>query len=252
MDKLLAEIAAKKAEYDRLRQERPAGTLAAWEHSHDIELTYSSNAIEGNTLSAVETLLVIEKGITIGGKPLKDHLEAIDHFEALAYVRDLARQHTPLGEIDIRNLHSLVVRRSLPETAGQYADTGRFILTDAGQHFFPSPAEIPGLMGDFAAWLKTAKPSPETAFRAHRDFVTIHPFRDGNGRTGRLLMNLLLLRADYPPIAIRPEDRPAYLRALQAAQADGGAAAFDTLMYERLDATLGEYLRALGANAGPG
>ncbi len=85
----------------------------------------------------------------------------------------------------------------------------------------------------------------ETAFDAHRDFVAIHPFRDGNGRAGRLLMNLVLLRAGYPPIAVRPEDRPAYIRALQDAQAGHGADAFNTLHYERLDATLADYIRAL-------
>lgn len=245
MDNLLEDIAAKKAEFDRLRRAKAADALDSWEHTHDIELTYTSNAIEGNTLSPIETTLVIENGITIGGKPLKDHLEAIDHFEAIAYVRDLARQATPIGELDIRNLHSLVVRRSLPENAGRYTDAARYVLTDSGRHYFPTPAEVPALMGDFAAWLKTAPVTPETAFRAHRDFVTIHPFTDGNGRTGRLLMNLFLMRGGYPPIAIRPEDRPTYIRALQTAQAGGGNDAFDRLMYERLDATLGDYLSAL-------
>lgn len=245
MDALLNHIAALKAEYDRLRKEKPADALTSWEHTHDIELTYASNAIEGNTLGPVETMLVVEKGITIGGKPLKDHLEAIDHFEALVYVRDLARCGTPLTEMDVRTLHGLVVRRSLPKGAGRYAQSGRFVVTDAGPHHFPSPAEIPALMGDFSAWMKSAPATPETAFRAHRELVSIHPFGDGNGRTARLLMNLLLLRGGYPPISIRPEDRPSYLRALQTAQAGGEAEAFERLMYERLAATLGEYVSAL-------
>ena len=91
------------------------GLLGKLEHYYDVELTYTSNAIEGNTLSAVETTLVIEKGITIGGKPLKDHLEALDHYDAIRYVRDLARQGAQLTESDVRNLHKLVVRRSAPE-----------------------------------------------------------------------------------------------------------------------------------------
>src|SRR5665213_272715 len=121
MDELRTAIASKKAEFDRL-QARTLGALANLEHAHDLELTYTSNAIEGNTLSAAETALVIEQGITIGGKPLKDHLEAIDHFDALRYVRDLARERMPLGEGDIRNLHRLVMQRSNPEIAGRYAD----------------------------------------------------------------------------------------------------------------------------------
>jgi Fic family protein len=245
-DALLRQIAAKKTELDQLRG-RTADGQTGLEHTQDIELTYTSNAIEGNTLTAVETTLVIENGITIGGKPLKDHLEAVDHFGALQYVRKLAHQTGALTEMDVRNLHRLVMLRSDPNEAGQYASTVRYVLTDTppGRHYFPAPAEIPARMGDFANWLRTAPMTPQTAFDAHRELVSIHPFRDGNGRTGRLLMNLILLRGGYPPIAVRPEDRVAYLDALQRAQGSGDAAAFNRLLYERLDATLGEHLSAL-------
>jgi Fic family protein len=129
---------------------RAPGGLSNFEHMQDLELTYTSNAIQGNTLTAVETTLVVKKGITIGGKPLKDHLEAVDHFEALHYVRELARQTDPRTELDARNLHRLVVLRPAPEIAGRYADQGRLLLTDAGRHGFPSPEEVPARMGDFA------------------------------------------------------------------------------------------------------
>lgn len=252
MDKLQAQIAARKAELDRLRARTPHG-LDNLEHVHDLELTYTSNAIEGNTLSAAETTLVVEQGITIGGKPLKDHLEAIDHYEAIRYVRALARRGTPLTESGVRNLHSLVVKRSQPEIAGHYADQGRYVLTDTGRHSFPSPAKVPALMGDFARWLGAAPDTPETAFTAHRRLVDIHPFNDGNGRTARLLMNLILIRGGYPPVAVRPEDRPAYIKALQQAQTGQGDAAFNRLLDERLDATLEAYVSALReALPGPG
>ncbi len=241
---LLAQIAARKAELDRLRPLSPKG-LSNLEHVYDLELTYTSNAIEGNTLTAAETMLVIEKGITIGGKPLKDHLEAVDLYDALRYARALAQRDTVLTEADVRQLHSLVVRRSAPDIAGRYADQGRYVLTDTGRHAFPSPAEVPALMGDFAAWMAAAPDTPETAFTAHRRLVDIHPFNDGNGRTARLLMNLILLRGGYPPVAVRPLDRPAYINALQQAQAAQGSAAFDRLLCERLNETLGEYLSAL-------
>ncbi len=248
MEELLHRIAAKKAEPDRLRPLLAAG-LSNLEHAHDLELTYTSNAIEGNTLTAAETTLVVEQGITIGGKPLKDHLEAVDHYDAIRYVRQLARQGTPITEMDVRTLHGLVVKRSAPEIAGRYADQGRFVLTETGRQSFSAPAEVPALMGDFAAWLGVAPEGPATAFAAHRRLVEIHPFNDGNGRTARLLMNLVLLRGGYPPVAVRPEDRPAYVRALQ----EEGAADFDRLLYERLDATLGEYLiAAKEALAAPG
>jgi Fic family protein len=244
MDNLLERIAAKKAELDRLRHE-PDARLGNLEHVHDLELTYTSNAIEGNTLSAAETALVIEKGITVGGKPLRDHLEAIDHYDAIRYVRALARQPRPLTESDVRQLHHLVVRRSQPAIAGRYADQARYVLTEKGRHAFPSPAEVPALMGDLARWLGAAADTPKSAFDAHRRLVEIHPFNDGNGRTARLLMNLLLIRGGYPPIAVRPEDRVAYISALQEAQAGRGAEAFDRLLYRRLDTTLDEYLSAL-------
>ncbi len=102
-------------------------------------------------------------------------------------------------------------------------------------------------MGDFAQWLASAPDTPESAFMAHQRLVDIHPFNDGNGRTARLLMNLILIRGGYPPVAVRPEDRPDYIRALQQAQAGHGSKSFNDLLYERLDATLGEYLSALQA-----
>jgi Fic family protein len=220
--------------------------LSKLEHYYDIELTYTSNAIEGNTLSAVETAIVIEQDVTIGGKPLKDHLEALDHYDAIRYVRELARkQLAPLTELDVRNLHSLVVKRSRPDIAGRYADLARYVRTETGRHMFPSPAEIPALMGDFAVWLRSAPDTPDTSFTAHRRLVDIHPFNDGNGRVARLLMNLILIRAGYPPIAVRPEDRPTYIQSLQQAQAGEGTDAFDALLYSRLDATLDEYLSTL-------
>jgi len=246
MERLLAAIAAKKAELDALRVRVPGGT-PNFDHSQDLELTYTSNAIEGNTLTAVETTMVIEQGITVAGKPLKDHLEAIDHFEAIGYVRALARHAGPLTEMDVRSLHRLVMLRSNSAIAGCYADQGRYVLTDAGRHSFPSPAEIAALMGDFAQWLGTAADTPDSAFAAHRRLVDIHPFNDGNGRTARLLMNLLLIRGGYPPVAVRPEDRLAYIAGLQQAQAGGGTEAFDLLLYERLDATLAEYVSAARA-----
>jgi Fic family protein len=224
-----------------------AEALSRLEHYYDIEITYTSNAIEGNTLSPVETTLVIERGVTIGGKPLKDHLEALDHYDAIRYVRELAREKRPLMEIDVRNLHRLVVQRSRPDMAGRYADLARYVRNETGRYDFPSPAEIPALMGDFAQWLAMAADTPEDAFLAHRRLVDIHPFNDGNGRPARLLMNLILIRGGYPPIAVRPEDRPAYIHALQQSQAGRGSESFNNLLYERLDATLGEYLNVLHA-----
>ena len=241
---LITGVEEKKAQLDRLRP-LSRGALKNLEHAHDLELTYTSNAIEGNTLTQIETNLVIEQGITIGGKKLKDHLEAIDHYDAVGYVRAIAGRDSPLTESDVRSLHALVMKRSDPAIAGSYATSNRYVNTDRGRHAFPSPAEIPALMGDFAAWLRDAPATPETAFTAHHRLVDIHPFNDGNGRTARLLMNLVLIRGGYPPVAVRPEDRLGYLNALQEAQAREGDEGFKRLLYQRLDSTLGEYLSAL-------
>ena len=119
------------------------------------------------------------------------------------------------------------------------------MLTGTGRHSFPAPVEVPALMGDLSRWLEAAPDTPRTAFAAHYRLVEIHPFDDGNGRTARLSMNLILIRGDYPPVAVRPEDRPAYLRALEDAQAGKGLERFDRLLYERLEATLAEYLAAV-------
>src|SRR5260370_36362380 len=156
MKKLFQDIAAKKAELDLLRPLAPDG-LTNFEHSRDLELTYTSNAIEGNTLTAAETTLVIERGITVARKPLKDHMEAIDHYDAIRYVRGLARRETPLTEMDIVGVYRLVGLRSRPDIAGSYADQGCHVLTDSGRYAFPSPAQVPALMDDFPAWLRDAR-----------------------------------------------------------------------------------------------
>ena len=241
LSEIVARIEATKARLDALRPRAPLFNL---DHSHDLELTYTSNAIEGNTLTAAETTLVIEQGITIAGKPLKDHLKAIDHHGAIQYAQDIARQTAPLTEMDLGSLHRLVLLRSRPQIAGRYAGQGRYVLTDTGRHAFPSPAEIPALMGEFAGWLATAPDTPQAAFDAHRHLVDIHPFDDGSGCTARLLMILILIRGSYPPVAVRPEDRRAYTIGLQQGQSGHGSDAFDLLLYGRLDATLQEHLGA--------
>lgn len=241
----VATVSAKKRRLDTLRKNLRPGALDNLEHSQRIDITYTSNAIEGNTLTAGETALVVEKGITVSGKPLKDHLEAIDHARALNWILDIAsHSDVPITESDLRNLHALVVAKSNPDIAGRYADRPRYVNTDAGIHGFPPPIEVPALMEAFCGWLASRGDGPAAAFEAHLRLVGIHPFNDGNGRTARLLMNLILARSGYPPIAIRPEDRPAYLAALETAQRGEGDLAFKNLLLARLDQTLDRYLDA--------
>jgi Fic family protein len=246
MDELLSRIAARKKELDRLRP-LAVPALRHLQKYYDVELTYTSNAIEGNTLSLRETAEVIEHGITVGGKKLKEHLEAVDHYEAVLWMRALAAQTAPVGEEIVRELHRRIVARSEPEIAGVYSQHRRRIA--GSPVVFPNPLKIPELMQEFGRTLEAAPATPAAAFDAHFRLTAIHPFSDGNGRTARLLMNLLLIRGGYPPIAVRPLDRKAYLDALEHASLSEDLRPFQTFMHERLDATLGEYLSALAPGA---
>lgn len=235
-------IRKKKEDLDKVRPMSSAA-LAHLQNYYDVELTYTSNAIEGNTLTHRETAEVIAHGITVGGKRLKDHLEAVDHYEAVLWVRELARQTTPLVEKTVLELHRRIVARSEPTIGGIYSQHRRRVA--GSSVIFPNPHRIPDLMQAFGAWLERAPATPEMAFEAHFRLTAIHPFSDGNGRTARLLMNLLLIRGGYVPVAVRPEDRKIYLDALEKGSLTDDRTAFDMFLYERLDATLGDYLDAL-------
>ncbi len=242
MDPLDADIAALKADLDRLRP-LSGGALEAVRAHFDVELTWSSNAIEGNTLSLHETAEVIEHGLTVGGKSLRDHLEAVDHYAALQWMRDLASTDHPLSEDIVCELHRRIVARSQPAIAGHYSLHPRRIAGSAA--VFPNPAKTPDLMARFGEWLAVAPPGPATAFDAHFRLTAIHPFADGNGRTARLLMNLVLLRAGYPPVAVRPEDRLAHLDALEHGSLAGDLDPFLAFLRGRLRDTLAQYLAIL-------
>ena len=242
MQPLFESIAARKAELDRLRP-LSGDALAGLQRYYDIELTYTSNAIEGNTLTLRETAELIEHGITVGGKPLRDHLESVDHHAALLWMRALAAGNDALDDATVRDLHRRIVARSEPAIAGAYSRHPRRVAGSAA--IFPNPAKVPELMAAFGADLARAEPLPAAAFEAHFRLTAIHPFADGNGRTARLLMNLLLLRAGYVPVAVRPEDRARYLDALERGSVAGDLGPFQALLHERLDATLADYVTAL-------
>lgn len=249
MNELLTSIATKKMQLDALRPISRAALLAL-QKSYDVDLTYTSNAIEGNTLTLRETAELIEHGITVGGKPLRDHLEAIDHYEAVLWMRELAAKTIPITEHTVCELHRRIVSRSQPEIGGMYSTLPRRIA--GSPVVFPNAVKIPELMRVYGEWISQATSEPATSFDAHYRLVAIHPFADGNGRTARLVMNVLLLRGGYPPVAVRPEDRKAYLDTLEHASMKEDLTPFQTFMHQRLDATLGEYLNALQEVRPPG
>jgi Fic family protein len=184
MDPLRLSIAERKAELDRLRP-LTGDALRHLQKHHDVELTYTSNAIEGNTLTYRETAEVIEHGITVGGKPIRDHLEAVDHYEAIIWMRDVAGGVEPIGERVVCELHRRIVARSQPSIAGIYSPHARRIAGSA--IVFPNPMKAPSLMEAFGRRLEVVEATPDAAFDAHYDLTAIHPFSDGNGRTARLL-----------------------------------------------------------------
>ncbi len=239
MNDLKGRIHDQKRRLDALRPLAP-GLLTSLREFYDIEITYTSNAIEGNTLTLRETAEVIQHGITVGGKKLTEHLEATDHYKALQWMRGKAEAKTPLDEAIVLELHRRVVLHSTPEIAGQYSEFPRRIAGSAA--IFPNPAKVPFLMSRFGDQLSEMSDSPEAAFDAHFQLVRIHPFADGNGRTARLLMNLMLIRGGYAPVAVRLEDRSRYLDTLETGLLSNDLTPFQILMHERLEATMADYL----------
>ena len=206
----------------KLNELRPISStmLLKLKERFEIEMTYNSNAIEGNTLTLKETYWVIQQGITVKGKPLKDHLEAKNHQEALNYLYELIERgstHT-ISERMIRELHTLVIQEINKEIAGNYRDIDVFIT--GTKHVPPSALEVPSQMRALIAWAKTNYSKldvVEFAAMFHHKFVHIHPFQDGNGRVGRLLMNIFLMQYGFPLTIIQKNDRQKYYRVLAVA-----------------------------------
>lgn len=211
-------------------------------------MTYNSNAIEGNSLTLRETALVLQEGVTIKGKPLKDHLEAKDHQEALAFLYELVDQsNDTISERLIRQLHQLVVRETETEWAGRYR-TGAVMIAGA-DHTPPEALDVPQRMDDLIRWLRTHRTlhPVELAALFHHRLAAIHPFVDGNGRTARLAMNVLLMRSGYPLAIILKHDRRKYYRVLQAAD-HGKSEAVVLLIAQAVERSLDLYLRAFGGS----
>ena len=240
---LYKKIDEKKVKLDALRPLPPAlvHNIEQWLR---IDLTYNSNAIEGNTLSAAETALVVEKGLTIGGKTVKEHLEAINHTYALDYIQDLAKEKRAIDNTDIKNIHRLILKGIDDQHAGGWRTIN--VKIAGSDVVLASPLSIQDCMHDFQEWLKTNTDHPiKKAAEAHLQLVTIHPFVDGNGRTARLLMNLLLLQQGYPIAIIKNKDRMAYINALEKAQKTGDDYDFIELICKAVDHTLDVWLDAV-------
>lgn len=223
----------------------PPTVVAELKKLYDVRFTYNSNAIEGNTLTQSETALVLETGITIGGKTLREHLEVIGHKDAIDYIETLAQQETAIAESEIKQIHNLILRSIAPEEAGRYRQLD--VKAAGTDYVYPPHYLLPDLMTQFVTWLNSTEAKTEHplayAAEAHLRFVSIHPFRDGNGRTGRLLMNLLLLRAGYPIVVISNQTRKTYIDAIVDAQQNNND--IDQLLELMVDAAQNSLIETL-------
>ena len=245
----IARLDEKKRALDAARPLPPdvVRSLDAW---FRVELTYTSNALEGNTLSRRETAVVLEKGLTVGGKSLQEHLEATNHACALDLVQAIVKRgrRRAVSEHEILQLHELVLQGIDNANAGRYRDVA--VRIAGTTVVLPNPRKVPELMAELGDWLRARSRLHPVAFaaEAHYRLVTIHPFIDGNGRTARLLMNLLLLQRGYPPAIIRPRDRVRYLGCLEAAQLGGPKTAYESLIARAVERSLDIYLDAAGSH----
>ncbi len=224
----------------------PLTVLAKLKKLYDVKFTYNSNAIEGNTLTQSETALVLETGITIGGKTLREHLEVIGHKDAIDYIETLT-QLEEIGEWEIKQIHNLILRSIAPQEAGCYRQLD--VKAAGTEYVYPPHYLLNDLMGEFILWLNSVEAKElhplEYAAQAHLRFVSIHPFRDGNGRTERLLMNLLLLGAGYPIVVISNQVRKAYIDALVDAQQDSDISQLLNLILDSAQSSLIDTLQIL-------
>ena len=240
-ESILSQIDRKKAELDG-RRPLTEGELERLNEEFTVEYTYNSNAIEGNTLTLRETDLVL-RGLTIDKKPLKDHMEAVGHKEAFDYVRELVKEKAPLTESIIKQIHYLVL-------AGKKDDRGVYrripvrimgARNEPVQPYLIEP-KMEQLLHNYA---ESEEHIVTKLARFHIEFEGIHPFIDGNGRTGRLLVNLELMKAGYPPIDIKFADRVAYYNAFDAFYVKHDLSAMENLFAGYINARLDAYLKIL-------
>lgn len=219
---------------------------------YNTDMTYNSNAIEGNTLSYSETKLILQEGITIGGKSINEHLEVINHKEALDFIEELINLPTSaIRETDILNIHNLILKSINSKEAGKYRTQLVGVRKQDGDiYHFTDPILIKDKMEEFIKWLvsSTHLHPIQRATEAHYRFVTIHPFIDGNGRTARLIMNLILMQNGYVPSIIKVKDRAKYIQAIEKAQNQNIVDDFYKIIAKSVDKNIDFYIETLKTN----
>lgn len=233
-----------------LDQYRPLPTAAVknLRSFYRVEWTYNSNAIEGNTLSLIETKVVLEDGLTVGGKRLQEHLEVVNHAEAIDFVEEHVQKHTNLDEHTLKLIHYLVLKNIDNENAGKYRSIN--VRISGSKHEPPHFLQVDHEMKELFAWYERVKEElhpVELAALFHFKFVYIHPFADGNGRTARLLMNLILMSHGYPPAIVKAENsqRLRYYETLEIASTEKKMQPFIHLVVGQVKESLINYLNTV-------
>lgn len=242
-DNYFEEVDSLKRKLDSKRP-IPKETLKSLRESINLEWTYNSNGIEGNTLTLRETQVVLE-GITVGGKSIKEHLEAINHEKAILFLDDLVKDNEPISEWNIKNIHQLILKDIDNENAGRYRKEN--VTIKGATHIPPDYLKVPELMEKLILTYNTWNeyhPIIQAAL-LHGELVKIHPFVDGNGRTSRLLMNLVLMNNGYNPVIIKKESRLKYYEALDKAHTTGDYTDFVKLVNKLEIEMLKKYLELL-------
>lgn len=245
MDNKLLQLEAKKKRLDSYKplQSELIKNLEEW---FRIELTYTSNAIEGNTLTRQETAMVVDEGLTVQGKSLTEHQEAINHAKAFDFIQTLvSKKRQELTARDILDIHNIILNKIDDTNKGRYRNVA--VRLRGSETVLPNALKVPELMEEFLIWLQSDNSDHpvKIAADAHFKLVSIHPFVDGNGRTARLLMNLLLMQKGYPPAIVRKEDRSTYINSLEKGQTKGDLTNYYDLMSEAIDRSLDIYLETV-------
>jgi len=235
MEAILTAIKEKKVELQKLlNNTNNRKELEKWLKT---ELAYTSNAIEGNTLTRKETQLVIEENLTSSSKPLKNYIEAVNHAKAFNNILEIIASDSIINEKIVLDIHRIILSGLDDMNAGFYRNCR--VRISGSNTILPNPLKVPDLMANFYNWLSdNIENEPITAILAHLKFVSIHPFTDGNGRTARLLMNLLLLKYGYTPIIIRPTDRKKYLSVIEQYQTKGDEDSYVKFMLRLLERSI--------------
>lgn len=234
----------KRTQYAAGKGQLPDLTAETFEKAFEVSYTHNSTAIEGNTLTLIETKLVLEDGIAVGGKELREIYEQVNHQRAYRYVKQCIEEGKPLTEMIVKNIHQFLMENIIP--GGIYRDVNVYI--SGAQHTPPEPLEMYHQIKNFyldLAWKTDALNPIELAAWTHAEFVRIHPFRDGNGRTSRLLMNYQLMANGFPAIDIAKESRLEYFNALEAYAVRDDLAPFAEMIADLAEQRLDQYLQMI-------